>query len=143
MTYFSADNAAYFYKAGTLVYVMRIKERAVAEEVLKEWQHGEALADMDCSINEKAEEAASIDTDDAVHYTADELKVLKALQAVSIDACGECTEEQNMSFASAAELAKILNKKKQAVGGLITSLLKKGAIVEEDDNTFALTHLNF
>jgi hypothetical protein len=51
-----------------------------------------------------------------------------------VDCCGECTEDQNMSYNNVRDIAKKLNLSEQQVGGVFTSLLNKNLIVDTKDS---------
>jgi len=63
-------------------------------------------------------------------YTPNEIDMLNAFYQASIDICGECSEEENMSYMNADDLLKELGGTKQSIGGTMASLLEKGAITD-------------
>ena len=65
---------------------------------------------------------------DLYSFTENEIKMLKAFYDESVDSCGACNEDGNMSYMNAQDLAEALNQSLQSVGGTMASLLEKGAI---------------
>lgn len=63
-----------------------------------------------------------------------ESKVLKVFYDESVDCCGECTETQNMSYNNANDVAKKLDLTEKQVGGVFTSLLNKGLILDTEES---------
>lgn len=63
-----------------------------------------------------------------------ELQVLQVFYDEAVDCTGECTEDQNMSYNNANDVAKALNLTEQQVGGVFTSLLNKGLIFDTGDS---------
>ena len=63
-----------------------------------------------------------------------ETKVAKEFAQESIDACGYFDNEENMSFLTAKEIAQRTGLNEHQVGGVITSLLEKGLIIESDSS---------
>jgi hypothetical protein len=67
-------------------------------------------------------------------YTENEIAMLDAFYNESIDCCGRCDEEENMSFMNADDLQQVLGGTKQSIGGTMASLLEKGAIADYGDS---------
>ena len=67
-------------------------------------------------------------------YTDNEIAMLRAFFDTSINACGECYEDQNMSHMNASDLLKVLGGTKQSVGGTMSSLEQKMAIVDTGES---------
>ena len=63
-----------------------------------------------------------------------ESQVLQVFYDEAVDCTGECTEEQNMSYNNANDVAKKLGLTEQQVGGVFTSLLNKGLIFDTGDS---------
>jgi hypothetical protein len=59
-----------------------------------------------------------------------ETQVLEVFYNECVDCTGECTEDQNMSYNNAQDVAQALNLTEQQVGGVFTSLLAKGLIYD-------------
>ena len=85
-----------------------------------------------------------------MNYTENELKMLEAFYNESIDCCGACDEEQNMSFMNANDLLEELGGTKQSIGGTMAALLEKCAICDtgessRDDrlNDFCIVDFNY
>ncbi len=63
-----------------------------------------------------------------------ESQVLQVFYDEAVDCCGECTEDQNMSYNNANDVAKKLDLTEKQVGGVFTSLLNKGLILDTEDS---------
>tara|TARA_R110002126_G_scaffold13330_2_gene58023 strand:+ start:820 stop:1155 length:336 start_codon:yes stop_codon:yes gene_type:complete len=63
-----------------------------------------------------------------------ESQVLQVFYNEAVDCCGECTEDQNMSYCNANDVAQVLHLTEQQVGGVFTSLLNKGLILDTKDS---------
>jgi len=63
-----------------------------------------------------------------------ESQVLQVFYDETVDCTGECTEDQNMSYNNANDVAKKLGLTEQQVGGVFTSLLNKGLILDTEDS---------
>ena len=63
-----------------------------------------------------------------------ETQVLRVFYNECVDCAGECTEDQNMSYNNAQDVANALNLTEQQVGGVFTSLLAKGLIYDTGDS---------
>lgn len=63
-----------------------------------------------------------------------ESQVLQVFYDETVDTTGECTEDQNMSYNNANDVAKKLGLTEQQVGGVFTSLLNKGLILDTEDS---------
>lgn len=63
-----------------------------------------------------------------------ESQVLQVFYDEAVDCCGECTEDQNMSYNNANDVAKKLDLTEKQVGGVFTSLLNKGLILDTKDS---------
>jgi len=65
-----------------------------------------------------------------------EKNVLEVFYDTSMDCCGECNEDQNMSYNNVRDVVKelnytwFLNLTEQQVGGVFASLVKKDLIVD-------------
>jgi len=68
-------------------------------------------------------------------YTDKEIEMLKVFIGTSVDCCGGCSDEENMSYNNAQDLAEILGWSLQSVGGVMISLMRKGAIVDCGEST--------
>jgi hypothetical protein len=69
-----------------------------------------------------------------IEYTEMEMEMLKVFYESSVDICGGCSDEENMSYNNAHDLKAHLGGTKQAIGGVMTSLLKKGAICDTQES---------
>lgn len=83
-------------------------------------------------------------------YTDKEIEMLDAFYNESINSCGACNEDQNMSYMNATDLLEIIGGTKQSVGGLMSSLLEKRAITDMGEssrgdklNDFVITDYNY
>ena len=63
-----------------------------------------------------------------------ESQVLQVFYDETVDCTGECTEDQNMSYNNANDVAKKLGLTEQQVGGVFKSLLNKGLILDTEDS---------
>ena len=69
-----------------------------------------------------------------------ETNVLQIFYDTSMDCCGECTEDQNMSYNNVRDIKQELNHTwfldltEQQVGGVFTSLVKKGLIADLEES---------
>ena len=63
-----------------------------------------------------------------------ETQVLEVFYNQCVDCTGECTEDQNMSYNNAQDVAQALNLTEQQVGGVFTSLLAKGLIYDTGES---------
>ena len=79
-------------------------------------------------------------------YTTSEMAMLKAFYDSSVECCGGCDEEENLSWNNADDLRERLGGTKQQIGGVMSSLLQKCAITDSMDsargapiNDFCLT----
>ena len=63
-----------------------------------------------------------------------ETQVLEVFYNECVDCTGECTEDQNMSYNNAQDVARALNLTEQQVGGVFTSLLAKGLIYDTGES---------
>lgn len=63
-----------------------------------------------------------------------ETLVLRVFYDTCMDCCGECTEDQNLSYNNVRDIAKKINLSEQQVGGVFTSLLNKNLIVDTKDS---------
>ena len=63
-------------------------------------------------------------------YTEKEIQMLKAFYQTSIDICGACDENENMSYMNAQDLVEVLGWNAQEVGGVMSSLESKWAICD-------------
>jgi len=63
-----------------------------------------------------------------------ESQVLQVFYDETVDCTGECTEDQNMSYNNANDVAITLKLTAQQVGGVFTSLLEKGLITDTGDS---------
>lgn len=68
------------------------------------------------------------------NYTDNEMKMLKAFYDTSVDCCGQCSNDDNMSWNNAKDLQEVLGGTMQEVGGTMSSLESKGAIVDNGDS---------
>ncbi len=73
-----------------------------------------------------------------VSFTDKELAMLEAFYNESIDCCGACDENENMSWMNANDLRKELGGTKQTIGGTMSSLLEKGAIADSGESSRGL-----
>ena len=73
-----------------------------------------------------------------VSFTNNELAMLEAFYNESIDCCGACDENENMSWMNANDLRKELGGTKQTIGGTMSSLLEKGAIADSGESSRGL-----
>ena len=64
-----------------------------------------------------------------------ETQVLEVFYNECVDCTGECTEDQNMSYNNAQDVAQALNLTEQQVGGVFTSLLAKGLIYDTGESS--------
>jgi hypothetical protein len=83
-------------------------------------------------------------------YTINELIMLQAFYNASVEACGTCNDEENMSYSNAKDLHKMIGGTLQSIGGTMASLLEKGAIQDYGDsargdklNDFVLIDIDF
>lgn len=63
-------------------------------------------------------------------FTDAEINMLAAFYQTSTDCCGACNDEENMSYMNANDLKDELGLSKQAIGGIMSSLSDKNAIVD-------------
>lgn len=63
-------------------------------------------------------------------YTENEIAMIKAFWDESIGVCGACDENENMSYMNAKDLQEVLGGSMQHIGGTMSSLEGKGAIVD-------------
>lgn len=61
-------------------------------------------------------------------YTPNEIAMLDAFYESSIDICGACDEDENLSYMNANDLLEVLGGTKQSIGGTMASLIEKCAI---------------
>ena len=64
------------------------------------------------------------------NYTEKEMAMLKAFYNESMNVCGQCDDESNMSMMNAKDLQEVLGGTMQEIGGVMSSLESKGAIVD-------------
>ena len=62
---------------------------------------------------------------DGTEYTSLELEMIGVFFKSSVDDCGSCDKEQNMSYSTPSDLKNKLGWSINKVGGVISSLLKK------------------
>jgi hypothetical protein len=81
-----------------------------------------------------------------ISYTESEVNMMKAFYDTSVNCCGSCSSEENLSYNNADDLKNILGGTNQSIGGLMASLLKKGALSDMHEsargsqlNDFVLT----
>ena len=67
-------------------------------------------------------------------YTQNEIKMIHAFYNISVDCCGACDDDQNMSYANAKDLQKELGGTMQEIGGTMSSLESKGAICDQQES---------
>lgn len=73
-----------------------------------------------------------------MNLTKNEKAMLETFYNESIDCCGSCDELENMSWCNASDLKEVLGWNKQAIGGVMSSLLDKGLIVDSGDSARGL-----
>lgn len=67
-----------------------------------------------------------------------EYQVLYAFYRESVDCCGECTPQQNMSFMNADDLSKVIpDVKRHAIGAVMGNLERKGLISDTGEKRIA------
>lgn len=71
-------------------------------------------------------------------FTSNELDMLRAFYDESIDCCGQCNEQENMSYMNANDLRAVLGGSKQSIGGTMSSLQEKGAICDTGESSRGL-----
>jgi len=69
------------------------------------------------------------------NLTANDIKAATIFAKASIDSCGEFNEVENMSYYNAKDLADEIGLSLNAVGGVMTSLISKGLIVDECESS--------
>ena len=74
-------------------------------------------------------------TIDGIKFTANEIAMLEAFYNESIECCGACDENENMSWMNANDLLIQLGGTKQSIGGTMSSLLEKGAIADSGESS--------
>lgn len=67
-------------------------------------------------------------------FTDNEFNMLAAFYQESVNVCGACNEDENMSYLNADDLLKELGGSAQSIGGTMASLLSKGAIADWGDS---------
>lgn len=67
-------------------------------------------------------------------YTKKELQVLNYLYDVSEWICGRCDDEENVSYANAQDISSDLWMSLNEIGGILSSLNKKNAIIDTKDS---------
>ena len=65
-----------------------------------------------------------------MNITKLETQVLQVFYDTSMDCCGECNDNQNMSYNNVRDVAQVLKLSEQQIGGVFTSLLNKGLITD-------------
>ena len=63
-------------------------------------------------------------------YTDNEIKMLQAFYNESVNICGACDEAENLSYMNATDLQIELGGNIQKIGGTMSSLEAKGAIID-------------
>jgi hypothetical protein len=63
--------------------------------------------------------------------TTSELNMLVCFYTISVDCCGRCNDEENMSWANARDLQDDLGGSLQSIGGVMASLSNKGYITDQ------------
>ena len=63
-----------------------------------------------------------------------EVQVLEVFYNESVESCGDCSSNQNLSYNNAQDVATQLNLSENTIGGVFTSLLKKGLISDTRDS---------
>jgi hypothetical protein len=88
--------------------------------------------------------------EEKMKYTENETKMLDAFYNESIDCCGCCDDDENMSYMNANDLQSALGGTKQSIGGTMASLLEKGAICDTGEsgrgsrlNDFVIVDFNY
>jgi hypothetical protein len=71
-------------------------------------------------------------------YTPIEFEMIGVFFKSSVDDCGSCDKEQNMSYSTPSDLKNKLGWSINKVGGVISSLLKKQAIEDTMEGDFVL-----
>ena len=61
-------------------------------------------------------------------FTDNEKQMLNAFYNTSMEICGYCSEDENLSYMDVDDLLEVLGGTKQSIGGTISSLLEKEAI---------------
>ncbi len=74
-------------------------------------------------------------------YTDKEMAMLKVFYNASIECCGSCDDEENMSYCNAKDLQAELGGSMQEIGGVMSSLESKGAITDTGESPRG-SHLN-
>ena len=67
-------------------------------------------------------------------YTDNEIAMLRAFYNTSMNICGACDEDQNLSYMNADDLLKVLGGTKQSIGGTMSSLEQKLAIADTGES---------
>jgi hypothetical protein len=66
--------------------------------------------------------------------TPSELNLLVYFYTTSVDCCGRCNDEENMSWSSARDIQEALGGSLQSVGGVMASLSSKGYITDQGES---------
>ena len=74
-------------------------------------------------------------------FTDNEKQMLNAFYNTSMEICGSCSEDENLSYMNVDDLLKVLGGTKQSIGGTISSLLEKEAI-SDLSNAFCSDQIN-
>lgn len=73
-----------------------------------------------------------------MNFTTKETEMIKAFYMESVNCCGECSEDENMSYMNARDLQEEIGGSMQSIGGLMSSLDAKGVIVDTVDSARGL-----
>ena len=66
--------------------------------------------------------------------TAAELAMLVTFYRISMDCCGQCNDDENMSWANARDLQEEMGGSLQSIGGVMSSLYSKCYIVDSGES---------
>lgn len=67
-------------------------------------------------------------------FTENEIAMLKEFWLESVNCCGACDDDENMSYMSGQDLMEVLGGTKESIGGTMASLDAKGAISDTGES---------
>jgi hypothetical protein len=67
-------------------------------------------------------------------FTDNEKRMLNAFFDTSMECCGACDEDENLSYMNAADLREVLGGTLQSIGGTMSSLEQKDAITDTGES---------
>lgn len=86
----------------------------------------------ECVTNQGETEMTKIGN---TEYTDNEIAMLRAFYSTSMEICGACDEDENLSYMNADDLLKVLGGTKQSIGGTMSSLEQKMAITDTRESS--------